>query len=121
LRSWFSRLRWRGPAIPLALKETTSRVALRNDTQRALRLIFEPWCQKYELPPGAKYVFEATSPLPGWLTVEPRENEITVYAWDGCVARVRDGEGRVIDLIDVRVPDFSAPSQASEHSKSNTS
>ena len=96
-------------------------MAIRNDTQRALRFIFEPWCQSYELPPGAKYVFEATSPLPGFLTVEPRENEITVYAWDGCVARVRDGESRVIDAMDVRVPDFSAPSQASERSTNNTS
>jgi hypothetical protein len=109
---WFSKLRRRSDLTSPAVIDTTARVTIANDTQRPLHVIFEPWCQTYDLAPGVKYVFEATSPLPGWLRVEPRENEVTVHAWDGCVARVHDAEGRIIDVIDIRVPDFSSTTAA---------
>ena len=87
-------------------RETTSRVTVRNDTQRPLLVIFEPWCEEYELAPNEERIFEATSPRAGWLTVEYGADDVTVYAWDACIARVLDVEERVLDTLNNRVPDF---------------
>lgn len=73
-----------------ALPENRSRVALRNNDTRAILVIFEPWCDTYELAPDDEYIFEAISPRPGWLEVEQSLDALTVYAWDGCVGRVYD-------------------------------
>jgi hypothetical protein len=86
--------------------ETTSRVTVRNGTPGRLRVIFEPWCEEYELEPGAAYIFEGTSPRPGHLTVEYGSGDVTAYAWDGCVASIYDAGGQLLDSIDIRVPDF---------------
>ena len=88
--------------------ETTARVTVRNGTSGPLLLIFEPWCWTEELAPDAERVCEATSPRPGWLEVEYSAEAITIYAWDACVARVYDPEGRLIETLDIRVPDFAA-------------
>ena len=84
--------------------ETTARVTVRNATDRPLLAIFEPWCETYELPPGAEYVFEATSRRVGQLTVEPGIGTATVYAWDACIGRVFDAAGRLVDSLHVRTP-----------------
>jgi hypothetical protein len=95
-----------GAASPASTTETTSRVTVRNGSRAPLLVIFEPWCDTFELAPDVEYVFEATSPRPGWLEVEYTGDAVTVYAWDACVGKVRDREGIVIDSLDVRVPDF---------------
>ena len=87
--------------------ETTSRVTVRNGTPSPLRVIFEPWCEEYQLEPAAAYILEGTSPRPGHLTVEYGSGDVTVYAWDGCIARIYDAGGRLLDSIDIRVPDFT--------------
>jgi hypothetical protein len=83
-------------------------VTVRNGTTAPLLLIFEPWCWTEELAPDAERVCEATSPRAGWLEVEYGAEAVTVYAWDGCVARVYDPSGLLIDSLDIRVPDFAA-------------
>jgi hypothetical protein len=88
--------------------ETTARVTIRNETHKPLLLIFEPWCWTDELAAGAERVCEGTSPYPGWLEVETSADAVTVWAWDACVGRVLDREGRVITTLDIRVPDFTA-------------
>jgi hypothetical protein len=88
--------------------ETTARVTVRNGTVAPLLLIFEPWCWTEELAPNAERVCEATSPRVGWLEVEYSAEAVTVYAWDACVARVYDTGGRLIESLDVRVPDFAS-------------
>ena len=87
--------------------ETTARVTVSNGTVAPLLLIFEPWCWTEELAPGAERMCEAASLRPGWLQVEYSADAVTVYAWDGCVARVF-GDGRLIESLDNRVPDFRA-------------
>ena len=99
--------------MPLPTALVTSRVSIQNGGQTSLLVIFEPWCQTYELAPGAEYVFEATSARPGWLRVESGADGLTVYAWDACVARVLSPDGEVLDTIDIRVPDFIALDEAS--------
>jgi hypothetical protein len=94
--------------------QTTSRVTVRNDTPRPLLAIFEPWCDTYELAPNEERIFEATSPRPGWLTVEYRPADVTIYAWDACVARVLTVDGTVVDTLDNRVPDFVALDEDSQ-------
>ena len=88
--------------------ETIARVTVRNGTATPLLLIFEPWCWTELLEPNAERVCEATSPRAGWLEVEQTTDSITVYAWDACVARVYEPPGRVIEVLDNRVPDFVA-------------
>jgi hypothetical protein len=90
------------------LAATTARVTVRNDTTRPLQLIFEPWGTTYTISPGIEYVVEATSRRPGWLAVEPHVDDITVYAWDGCEARVFTADGKLIQSLDIPVPDFIA-------------
>jgi hypothetical protein len=82
-------------------------MTVRNGTATPLMLIFEPWCWTDELAPGAERVCEATSPRPGWLEVEYSAEAVTVYAWDACVARVYEPGGRLIESLDIRVPDFT--------------
>ena len=89
--------------------ETISRVAIRNPSTRPLLVIFEPWADEYQLAPGAAYTFEATSPLNGWLMVEHMGEDVVVTAWDSCIGRVYDADGRLIDSLDIRVPDFTTP------------
>jgi hypothetical protein len=88
--------------------ETTARVTVRNATGQPLLLIVEPWCWTEELAAGAERVCEASSPRPGWLEVAASADALTVYAWDACVARVLDREGRLVETLDIRVPDFTA-------------
>jgi hypothetical protein len=90
------------------LAETTARVTVRNGTAAPLLLVFEPWCWTEELAPDAERVCEAISPRPGWLKVEYSAEAVTVYAWDACVARVYEPGGRLIESLDIRVPDFAA-------------
>ena len=92
-------------AVP---RETTARVTIRNGAERPLRVIFEPWCDTFELAPEAEYVFEASSPRPGRLEVEHTPDALTVYAWDACVGKVYDRDGKLLDSLDNRVPDFIA-------------
>ena len=89
-------------------KTTTARVTVRNGTVAPLVFIFEPWCWTVQLAPDAERICEAISPRPGWLEVEYSETAVTVYAWDGCVARVYDSDGRLVESLDVAVPDFVA-------------
>jgi hypothetical protein len=98
---------FRRPPAP----DTTARVTVRNGTAAPLLLIFEPWCWTDKLAPGAERVCEATSPRAGWLEVEYTSEAVTVYAWDACVARVYEVGGRLIESLDLRVPDFTAPSE----------
>jgi len=89
--------------------ERISRVRVRNPSERPQLVIFEPWADEYTLAPGAAFTFEASSPLEGWLTVEYGDQHVIVTAWDSCVGRVYDSDGRLIDSIDIRVPDFTTP------------
>src|SRR6266566_4586247 len=86
--------------------ETTSRVGIRNPSSSPVLVIFEPWADEYTLPPGATFVFEATSPLPGWLSVEHEGQDVIVSAWDSCVAKVFNEAGQLLDELNIRVPDF---------------
>jgi hypothetical protein len=43
------------------------------------------------------------------LGVEHGGNDVVVTAWDSCVGKVYDEAGRVIDSLDIRVPDFTTP------------
>ena len=88
--------------------ETRARVTVRNYGTRPLLVIYEPWCDTYELAPDHEYVFEAISPRPGWLEVEHSADTLTVYAWDACVGRVYKPDGQLLDSLDNRVPDFAA-------------
>jgi len=97
-----------GPAAQSPPAQVTSRVSVENGGDVPLLAIFEPWCYTCEIAPGSEYVFEATSPRPGWLRVEPSADALTVYAWDACVARVLNAEGQVLETLDIRVPDFVA-------------
>ena len=83
---------------------------MRNPSKRPLVVVFEPWATEYTIAPGGAYTFEASSPLEGWLTVERLDEDVIVTAWDSCVARVYDSTARrLIDSIDIRVPDFTTP------------
>ncbi len=88
--------------------DTTSRVTVRNGTDRPLLFIFEPWCWTAELAAGGELICEATSPRPGWLEVEYTPDAVTVTAWDASVARVLSPEGELLVSLDLRVPDFIA-------------
>ncbi len=93
--------------------ETTSRVGIRNPSSSPVLVIFEPWAHEYTLPPGATFVFEATSPLPGWLSVEHDGPDVIVSAWDSCVGKVFNKAGELLHELNTRVPDFSTP--AAQH------
>ena len=84
----------------------TSRVLVRNGTDKPLLFIFEPWCWTTELLPDASVICEAAGTRPGCLEVEYTADSVTVYGWDTCVARVLTADGQVMVSLYIPVPDF---------------
>jgi len=75
-----------------------SRLNVRNDSDRPMRIIFEPWGLERSIDQSSDMTIEMRSELDGWPEITAGTDTLTVAGWAGSMLRVWHHGHAVLDI-----------------------
>jgi hypothetical protein len=83
--------------------EKNYKMQISNSTNQELRLVLEPWGERYLLPAKAKFQLQILSTITGVAEVEYLDEPIVIFhAWLGSVVKVFYGDQELSPPRDIR-------------------